>query len=174
MKNSENIKNNIAIGSVYLAVSIIIGYVESIITISFIVPGVKLGLANVVTVFAMYIFIYKRIFIISFRIVVIIGIFFGNLITTAFSMAGFLASFLVMMLLHKSKKFSILIICIYGSVFHVITQYFVASILIKNVNIYKLLPISIVLGIFSGVVVGLMSKVILCKIKNIHIAKNGI
>ena len=88
---------------VFLALALICSYIESLIPFSIGIPGIKLGLANIVVVFALYTLGTKEAFCISLARIIISAFMFGNAIGIAYSLAGGILSFFVMAGLEKTK-----------------------------------------------------------------------
>ena len=87
-----------------IALAMIFSYVETMIPINFGIPGVKLGLANLVIVAAIYLFGGKQAFLISIVRIFLSGFMFGNLASIMYSLAGGLLSLAVMLLLKKIRQ----------------------------------------------------------------------
>ena len=92
---------------VLVALAMVLSYLESLIPISLGIPGIKLGLSNVVTLFALYQFGGGIAFGVTVCRIVLCGVTFGSLSTMLYSFAGGLLSFAVMFVLKKTEKFSI-------------------------------------------------------------------
>ena len=99
---------------VLVALAMVLSYLESLIPISLGIPGIKLGLSNVVTLFALYQFGGGIAFGVAVCRIVLCGVTFGSLSTMLYSFAGGLLSFAVMFVLKKTEKFSIYGISIAG------------------------------------------------------------
>ena len=115
-----------------LAVSMLLAYVESLIPFGIGIPGIKLGLPNLVVVLMMYIYNDKEALLVNLVRIVLSGFLFSNLYTILYSLAGALCSFAIMFLLKKTKKFSIIGISISGGVFHNVGQLLVAMIVVDK------------------------------------------
>lgn len=96
-------KKKTAYLGVYLALALICSYVESLIPFYFGIPGVKLGLTNIVVVLMLYCVGTKEALAVSALRIVLSGFLFGNMFSILYSLAGGLLSFLVMYLLKKTK-----------------------------------------------------------------------
>ncbi len=119
-------KGRIAYFGVFTALALIFSYVETLIPISFGTPGVKLGLANLIIVIALYRLKLKEAYLLSVTRVLLSGFLFGNYFSIAYSIAGGIVSLSVMALLKKWGGFSVAGISIAGGVSHNIGQLFVA------------------------------------------------
>lgn len=147
----------IAYLGVFTALAIIFAYVEFLIPINFGLPGIKLGIANVVTVLVIYLYGYKEAFLVSVARIVISAFLFTNAFSLFYSLAGFLVSFIIMIFLIKLDKFSIAGVSIAGGVFHNIGQLIVATIIVNQIKITYYAPILILSGVTTGLIVGLVS-----------------
>lgn len=147
--------------SMLLSISVVLGLIESFIPImNGTVPGIKLGLANIVIVFAMYELSFKDAIYISVLRVLLIGILRTGLFSISFffSLAGALLSIVFMFLAKVYTKMSIVGVSVVGSIFHSIAQIIIACIFLSNINIVYYLPILLISSIVTGVVVGSISS----------------
>ena len=107
-------KSRVAYFGVFTALALIFSYVETLIPINFGIPGVKLGLANLVIVIALYKMKLTEVYLLSVVRVLLSGFIFGNYFSIIYSLAGGLLSLTVMALLKKSKGFSVMGISVAG------------------------------------------------------------
>ena len=117
-KSSENRVVKLAFRAVILALALILSYVESLIPFHFSVPGCKIGLANLVIVFALYRFKTWEAGLISLLRVVIVSLLFGSFVTFCYGFFGALVSFLLMAGLKKTGLFHETAVSVAGGVFH--------------------------------------------------------
>ena len=156
--------NKIARLSMLLAISVVLSLVESMIPFfNGMIPGVKLGLANIVIVYAIYKYKFKDALYISILRVFLVGILRTGLfsITFFFSLTGALLSLSVMYLFKKYTKLSVIGISILGAIFHSLGQIIVAIIFLSNVNIIYYLPILLISSVITGILVGMISDKLL-------------
>ena len=106
--DSTPLRDKVAYLGVFLALALICSYVESLIPFYFGIPGVKLGLTNIVVVLMLYCVGTKEAFAISMLRIVLAGFLFGNLFSILYSLAGGMFSFLVMYLLKRTGKLGVL------------------------------------------------------------------
>ena len=151
------------------AFAIIISYIESLIPIDIGIPGVKLGLANIVIVLSIYLLDAKSAIIINIIRIIIIGAFFGNVFSIIFSITGALFSFIVMIILKRIKNGSIMGVSVCGGVSHNLSQLVVASFIVNTYNINYYLPFMIIGGIITGILIGTLSMIIYNRIRKIHL-----
>lgn len=145
------------------AIAIILGIVESFIP-SIGIPGVKLGLANIVILVTLYeVGILEALFIDVLR-VLIVALVRGTFLSMGFfmSLSGALLSLGIMILFYLViKKFSIVAVSVVGSIFHVLGQILVAMIYLETSYIFFYLPIIAIFAILAGIFVGIISKLII-------------
>jgi heptaprenyl diphosphate synthase len=141
---------------------LILSIVESWIPVPVAIPGVKLGLANIVTLLTIIFFgTREALMVVSIR-VLLSSLFGGGLMVFAFSIVGGLLSTLTMAILYKKmyNVFSILGISIAGAIMHNIGQLSMASMLMKDFSVMSYLPILLFSGIIMGFVVGVCTKML--------------
>lgn len=147
--------------SLLIALSVVLSLIESVIPIfNGFIPGLKLGLANIIILFVLYEYTFKDCLYVSVIRVFIVGILRTGIFSVNFffSLSGALISLFMMCLLKKTKKLSIIGISIIGSIFHSIGQIIVAIIFIKNINMLYYLPWLLLFSIPTGIITGIISK----------------
>lgn len=154
-----NTKKTAQIGML-VAVAFVLGYVESLLPISFGVPGIKLGLSNIVVLLCLYEGTVKEAFGIAIVRIVLSGFTFGSLSTMMYSLAGGMLSFLVMFLLKKSNRFSIYGVSVAGGVSHNIGQILVAVCVLQTGLIMYYLPFLLVAGSIAGICIGFVGGIL--------------
>ena len=142
--------------AVLTALAMIFSYVESLIPLSVGAPGVKIGLANLAVVTALYLFGPSYASVLNILRIVLTGFLFGNGSAILYSLAGGLLSFAVMLLLWK-LSFSCLSVSAAGGVFHNIGQLAVACLVLENGRLVSYLPVLAFSGLVSGIVIGVIS-----------------
>lgn len=155
--------------SMLLALSIVLSIIESFIPIfNGSIPGIKIGLANIVIVYALY--NYKFIDVLSLTIlrVILVGLLRTGLLSINFflSLTGAIFS-AIMMWIMKKTRLSIIGISVIGSVFHVMGQVVMAIILLNNINVIYYFPYLVIFSIVTGIIIGIISKSVIEKTKNI-------
>ena len=131
MKNMSKNKMTAMCG-VFIALALVLSYLESLVPLNFAVPGVKLGLANLVTIVALYMLGLKPAILISIGRIILSGILFGNVTVIIYSLAGAGLSIVVMCIVKKIKIFSVTGISICGAIAHNIGQIVVAAFVMEN------------------------------------------
>lgn len=135
--------------------------VESIIPVPFIAPGAKLGLANLITVIALYTLNSKKdVFLIIILRLLLSTMFAGNLSTFMYGAAGAILSYLVMICVKTlgKDKLSIIGVSASGALFHNVGQLIVASAIVHNIAIMLYLPVLSIAGICTGIFIGITSN----------------
>ena len=145
---------------IFLALALIFSYVEALIPIPFAVPGMKLGLANMVTVILLYLFTPGEALLISMLRILLSGLIFGNAMSLIYSFAGGILSFGVMYLCFRLKKVKMIPLSVIGAVSHNAGQLIAAAILVTNYNIVFYLPVLIIAGIVTGLITGSLSAAV--------------
>lgn len=159
----------VAIFGVFTALALIFSYVELLIPINFGIPGAKLGLANLMTVLVLYKMGIKEALALSMTRIILSGFMFGNLFGILYSLSGGLLSFLVMVLLKKSDRFSVAGVSIGGGTAHNIGQLFVAMVVVQTNQVGYYLPVLLVAGEVTGLLIGLVAKEVLKRIQGISL-----
>lgn len=152
MKNTKKM----VILSVLVSQALVLFIIERMIPVPVPFPGVKLGLANIVSLFTIIIFGWKEALLVVF-LRTLLGSFFGGSISAfAYSIAGGVLSTIVMALLYKYFRsiFSIVAISVVGAVFHNIGQILIASIVVSTVNLFFYLPVLLISGVITGIFIG--------------------
>ena len=147
-----------------VALAIIFSYVEFMIPINLGIPGIKLGLANLVIVIALYTLKLSDVWIISILRILIIGFMFGSGMSIIYSLAGAIVSLIVMMLVKKINGFSIMGVSMIGAVCHNLGQIAVAMIVVETTSILYYVPALLVAGLITGAIIGIISKRVLDKV----------
>ncbi|MBQ7744525.1 MAG: Gx transporter family protein [Ruminococcus sp.] len=152
--------------SVLTAVSLIIFIVELQIPNPFPIPGIKLGLANIITVFAVYHYkAYEAAMIVGVRLV-LGSIFGGNITALIYSSSGAFLCLLGMLLLKRIiDEKHIWIASIFGAVLHNTGQIIAAIIVTQTVQIIAYYPFLLVSGCLAGLFTGLCAQLIMPRIK---------
>ena len=144
----------------FAALAILMGYVEFMIPVPVPIPGVKLGLANVIVIIMLYFMDAKSAFFVSLIRVLLSGLLFAGFAGMLYSMAGALCSFAVMVLLQKTGKFSMIGVSVAGGIFHNVGQIIVAMLVLETKALAYYLPILILSGLAAGILIGILSGIL--------------
>lgn len=161
-------KNRAAYFGMFTALALIFSYIETLIPISVGIPGVKLGLANLVIVIALYKIPIKEVYLLSIVRVFLAGVLFGNYFSIIYSLAGGLLSLTVMAFMKKREDFSVMGVSIAGGVFHNIGQLIIAMVVVETFSISYYVPILLVSGTVTGLFIGIISDHMLKRLVNIR------
>lgn len=157
--------------SLLLALCIVLNIIESVIPLfSGYIPGLKLGLANIVILFVLYCYSFKDALYVSLLRVVIVGITRTGLFSVAFffSLGGALLSILIMSLFKRITNLSIIGISIIGSISHSIGQIIMAIILIESNLMIMYLPWLLMFSIPTGIITGKIALKMLENFKELN------
>ena len=161
MKNTK--AKRAALFGMMTALAFTLSYLESLIPFSIGIPGVKLGLANLVVVMAIYTMNKGEAFAIAFIRILLAGLTFGNVYSLAYSLCGGLLSLCIMLLLRKTKL-SVVGVSAAGGVCHNIGQIIVAAFVMSTIRIAYYLPALLVSGVLTGVLNGIIAKTVIDRV----------
>jgi len=162
------VKSKVAYFGVFAALALIFSYVETLIPIQFGIPGVKLGLANLIIVIALYRMKLSEAYLLSIVRVLLAGFIFGNYFSIIYSLAGGILSLTVMALLRKKGGFSVIGVSIAGGVFHNIGQLIVASVIVETFSVMYYVPVLLIAGLVTGLLIGIASDGMLKRLANLE------
>ena len=162
MKKSSN---QLALLGICTALSMVLSYLEFLIPPIFpSIPGIKMGLTNIVIIFLLYNLGFKSAFLVSIVRVFAVSLLFGNVMTLIYSLAGAILSLVVMSVMKKLNLFSCVGVSVCGGIVHNLAQILVAMIMLENAVIGYYMITLAVTGTISGVVIGIISSKIIEKI----------
>ena len=161
-------KSKVAYFGVITTLALIFSYVETLIPIQFGIPGVKLGLANLIIVIALYRMKLSEAYLLSIVRVLLAGFIFGNYFSIIYSLAGGLLSLTVMALLRKKGGFSVIGVSIAGGVFHNIGQLIIASVIVETFSVMYYVPVLLIAGLVTGLLIGIASDGMLKRLANLE------
>ena len=148
----------VAYAGMLVALAMIFSYVEALIPINFGIPGIKLGLANLVVLSGLYRMKPGEIFLVSIARILLVGFLFGNGMSIIYSLAGGTLSFLIMFILIRTEGFSPAGVSVAGSVSHNIGQLAAASCILRSTSVFWYLPVLLPAGLAAGILTGMLSK----------------
>ena len=147
------------------AIAMVLSFVESQIPAFTTIPGIKMGLANIAVVFALYRLGWKEAGMISLVRVMLVTLLFGSAASFFYSLAGAVLSLSGMVLLKKTGEFTEIVVSVAGGVLHNIGQIGMACILLQTNVLRYYLPFLLVSGILAGVVIGLLAGILVHRIR---------
>lgn len=148
-----------------IALALVLSYAESLVPLSVAVPGVKLGLPNLVVVFAIYRLGTKEAAVLSLLRVVLVSAMFGNAYSLWYSLAGALLSLAVMTGLKKTGLFGCTGVSVAGGVCHNLGQIAVAMVVLRSSAVAYYLPVLLLSGTAAGVAIGAAGAVLVKRIR---------
>ena len=166
-KNNKTTSNRVALYGLLIALAFVLSYIETLFPVYLGAPGVKLGLANLVTVIALYGLGVKEAFAINLVRVILAGFTFGNMASILFGLAGAFLSLLLMALCKYFRLFDMVGISILGGVAHNIGQFLIAAFVTKTFGVFSYLPVLLIAGTVAGALIGLLGGLILKRISRI-------
>ena len=147
------------------SLALIFSYIEAIIPYNPGIPGIKLGIANVVTVIALYKYGWKEAASVSVIRIIVAGLLFNGVFGMLYSLAGAVLSLIGMIGLKKTGLFSAIGVSMAAGVLHNMGQLFVAAALIEDLRIFFYFPVLLFSGIAAGILVGIISTMVLRVVK---------
>lgn len=155
----------LALCALITALALVLSYLESLVPLSFTVPGVKMGLPNLAILFALYRLGFREAALISLLRVALVSLLFGNVFSLAYSAAGAVLALAVMGLLRRSGRFGTAGVSVAGAVAHNLGQILMAMLLLETAAIAAYLPVLLLTGTVAGVAIGLVSAVLIRRVK---------
>lgn len=159
-----SIKKFLPIMSISIALSLILSYIEFLLP-SIGIPGVKLGLANLIILMLLIKYPLRVSTTVNILRILLAGFMFTGPVAMLFSLAGGLSSMLIMKLAIRLKVFSNIGISVAGSCIHNFAQLIVAIIILDTFNIIYYMPALIISGTISGIAIGILTTVALPRIE---------
>lgn len=147
----------VAFISLLTVIAFMFSYIESLFPLPVPVPGIKVGIANIVVLIALYRFDFKTAFGLNMIRIVISGLLFSGVFGMLYSFSGGVLSILVMYLLYKTGKFSIVGISMAGGVMHNLGQLLTACLIMETPGLMVYFPVLLFSGIISGIIIGIIS-----------------
>ena len=141
----------------FIALALVMSYVESILPLHMGIPGAKIGLPNIVIVIVLYKAGEKSACIISMIRIILVGFLFGNLFGIVYSIMGALFSLGIMIFLKRNIGFSVYGVSMAGGVMHNLGQLVTAMIVMETKELVYYLPVLTVVGTITGILIGIVS-----------------
>lgn len=152
-----------------ITLAMVLSFVESQIPVFTTIPGMKMGLPNLVIVFLLYRVGWKEAVLVSIIRVALVALLFGNLQSLIFSIAGAALSLTGMSLLKKTKLFSPIAVSVVGGVLHNVGQVIAACLWTQTAQVAYYLPMLLISGICAGILIGLVAGLLLTRLKNVRL-----
>ena len=151
--------------SLLIAVAMILSYIEAQIPLSVSVPGVKIGLSNIATVFALYTLGAPAAVAVSVVRVILSSLLFGNFAMMIYSLSGAALALVFMILIKRSRVFSAIGVSVTGGVMHNAGQVIAAAVMMENAGIAAYVIPLIISGTLAGVAVGVISALLVGRLE---------
>lgn len=143
------------------ALALIFSYIEFLVPLPIAIPGIKLGLANIVCLVCLYALGEKHAFLINVTRIALAALLFGSVFSALYALAGGVVSFAVMALLKRTKRFSVCGVSMAGGVFHNLAQLAVAGLLVESAQVFYYFPVLLLSGMATGIGIGILATLIL-------------
>lgn len=147
------------------ALGLVFSWIEFLLPVLPAIPGIKLGLANIVVVIALYREGPVMAFTVNLVRVLLAGLLFGSGFSTVYALSGAVVSFLIMLLLKKLNIFSIPGVSMAGGVFHNGAQLCLAALITSTPKVFYYFPVLLFAGIITGIINGVLSVLVLRKLR---------
>ena len=168
MRSGKYIRQITTMGML-VALAMVLGFVETLIPINLGIPGMKLGLANIVVVIALVLFDIKTAVVVSILRIILIAMTFGNMSMMFYSIAGASLSLLSMIAISKIKSFSLISVSIVGGIMHNVGQIICAAFVVRTNGVFTYLPVLMIAGLVSGALIGIVAGLISVRLTNVKI-----
>lgn len=149
------------------ALAMIMSYIETFIPLSFAIPGIKMGLANIVIVFVLYRVGFREAFFVSGIRAFLVSLLFGNFMSLAYSLAGAALSLLGMGLLKRLDHFSMVGVSVVGAILHNLGQILMAILILGAEQIAYYFPALAISGVVTGICIGVVAGLIMRRVERI-------
>ena len=170
MRNRSSSIRRVAFVGITASVALLLAYVEFLLPPLFVsVPGIKVGLPNVIILYVLYCLDTKYAALVSFVRILLAACMFGNAVSLAYSVAGAVLSLLAMSLLKRTNKFSTVGVSVTGGVMHNLGQILVAMVILDTSQIAYYLLVLAVTGTISGIFIGLCGALLVKRIPRARI-----
>ena len=159
MNKKTNIKK-LTILSMLLALATVMGYLEAILPINIGIPGVKLGLANIVSLWALYKYGFHEGFAVGLLRVILVSLLFANVSMALYSISGFVVSYVIMWLIKKTGIFGITGVSMIGGITHNMAQLAVALLITDLEVLLRYIAPLVISGVLAGMLVGILASLL--------------
>ena len=154
----------ICILALLLTLSIMLSYIEFLLPINLGIPGIKLGLSNLLTLLILYTIGEKEAILVTLLRVLIMGILFTGINMMLYSLSGAAISLVVMIFLYHTRLFKMQTISVFSAIFHNIGQILLALYIFKSIGVIYYLPVLVISGSIAGIVIGMLSQVVYIRV----------
>ncbi|MCL2406530.1 MAG: Gx transporter family protein [Defluviitaleaceae bacterium] len=155
------------------ALALALAWVERFIPLALPVPGVKLGLANIVTLLSLYLLGTKVGFWVMLSRVLIAGALFSGISGIIYGLSGGFFAYAVMIALKSTKKPTIIGVSVAGAVAHNIGQIMIAAVIVENIEMFRFLPILTITGAAAGMLTGFAAALVYKRLISVRFFQSG-
>jgi len=148
-----------------LSLAMVLSFLESLVPPLVAIPGVKVGISNIVSLFVLYSLGAPSAIAVSLTRVALSSLLFGSAVSFIYSLAGACLSLAVMIVFKKINIFSVTGVSVLGGVFHNVGQIIAAICVMRSGAIIVYLPPLLISGVIAGVLVGILAGLVLKKVK---------
>ena len=159
----------LALSAILAALAMILSYVEAMVPMPVPIPGIKLGLANLVILLAIYRLGFKYALAINCIRIFVTGLLFAGVFGILYSLAGGLLSLLVMYLLYRTEIFSMVGVSMAGGVAHNLGQLLTACLIMSNIRLMSYFAVLLFAGIGSGILMGIVAWLVCQRLPHLKI-----
>lgn len=169
MNNQTYKTKQLALYGMCIALAFILSYVEAMLPFPMPMPGMKVGLTNLVVMIALFYMRESSAFVINLTRIFLVSMTFGNMMTLWYSLAGGILSFVAMLILKRTNKFSMVSVSVIGGVSHNVGQILVAMYVLQTTKLYWYLSVLSVSGVVAGIVIGVVASLILDRLPKLKL-----
>ncbi len=155
----------VATGAALCALALIFSYIEFLIPLPIGIPGIKLGLANIVIVICLYKLGIRYACMVNLARIALAALLFGSMFSALYALSGAIFSLICMIILKRCGLFSIVGVSMAGGVFHNVGQLLVAAMLMQTGAVLLYLPVLLIAGMLTGIINGILSVLIIRSLK---------
>ena len=167
-KKRPGTNQRIALCGLLVSLMLVLGYIESLIPVPTVVPGIKLGLSNGVLLFALYLLDIPTAFVLMVLKVVLSGLLFGGVSAMMYAFAGGLVSMIAMSLLSRVKGIHPVTVSMVGGVAHNVGQVGLAMVMLHTSQLMYYMAILMLVGLGTGAVTGVVATSVLNHLKKLQ------
>ena len=166
------IAQKVCLVAISVALALVISLIEGMLPLSFIpVPGAKLGLANIITLFVLCFSGARYAFIVVILRCILTAAFSGSVTAFCFSVCGGLLALIIMAFLLKTRKFSLGGVSIAGAAMHSVGQIIAAALMLSGFSVIFYLPFLLFCSIFTGAITGVLTHILFNRLSKINYFK---
>ncbi len=148
---------SLAFSAMFAALALIFSYIEALIPIPIPVPGVKLGVANLVIIIALYRMGFRRALSINCVRIALAGLLFSGVFGMIYSFAGGVLSLIVMQLLKRTGLFSMVGVSMAGGAIHNLGQLIAACLVVSTPSLMSYFSVLLFTGLIGGILIGILA-----------------